>query len=378
MLCNLAPAPRGRIRPELTPQQSLPPAQREGIKNYVVQRVIAMSSAPAADSGTRLVLSKLNQVLIQVVKQEWPTGWPSFIPDVVGSSKTSESLCENNMKILQLLSEEVFDFSSGQMTSTKIAELKESLCNDFSQIFTLCEYILANSQKESLIKTTLETLLRFLNWIPLGFIFEQKLIEQLVFQYLPMPALRNVTLKCAIEIASLDIGTFYNAQFDKLFQLVVTHVRAMMPLATTSFVDSYDDMSEEDQNFVCDFALFVSKFLRLHAPAVEGSCPALVNEALMYCRLRSCLCMAAIDVLTPCFFASCSFPIQGALREFPIPPAILTLSPRAQPHHSTWCKSHTWRTRSCSRSASTTGTTCRGTCTRRRRTRPRPRPRVAR
>ena len=37
--------------------------------------------------------------------------WPNFIPEIVGSSKRSEILCENNMVILQLLSEEVFDFS---------------------------------------------------------------------------------------------------------------------------------------------------------------------------------------------------------------------------------------------------------------------------
>ena len=52
----------------------------------------------------------------QVLKQDWPHKWPSFIPDLVGASKTSETLCENSMIILQLLSEEVFDFNRGQMT----------------------------------------------------------------------------------------------------------------------------------------------------------------------------------------------------------------------------------------------------------------------
>lgn len=40
--------------------------------------------------------------------------------DFIGASKTNESLCQNNMNILKLLSEEVFDFSSGQMTQTKV------------------------------------------------------------------------------------------------------------------------------------------------------------------------------------------------------------------------------------------------------------------
>ena len=53
---------------------------------------------------------------MQVLKQEWPHAWPSFVPDLVGASKTSETLCENSMIILKLLSEEVFDFSRGHLT----------------------------------------------------------------------------------------------------------------------------------------------------------------------------------------------------------------------------------------------------------------------
>jgi hypothetical protein len=48
--------------------------------------------------------------------QDWPHKWQSFIPDIVNASKTNETLCENSMHILKLLSEEVFDFSRGELT----------------------------------------------------------------------------------------------------------------------------------------------------------------------------------------------------------------------------------------------------------------------
>lgn len=57
-------------------------------------------------------LSKLNAVLVQILKQDCPHNWPTFISDLVGASKTSESLCEISMKVLQLLSEEVFDYAN--------------------------------------------------------------------------------------------------------------------------------------------------------------------------------------------------------------------------------------------------------------------------
>ncbi|CAM9640874.1 unnamed protein product, partial [Ectocarpus sp. 8 AP-2014] len=67
------------------------------------------------------------QVLVAILKQEWPHNWPSFISDICEASKTNEVLCENNMQILKLLSEEVFDFSKDQMTTAKIKTMKESL-----------------------------------------------------------------------------------------------------------------------------------------------------------------------------------------------------------------------------------------------------------
>lgn len=118
----------------------------------------------------------------QVLKREWPKNWESFIGDIVGASKTNESLCQNNMTILKLLSEEVFDFSSGQMTQTKAKHLKDTMCSEFSQIFQLCQFVMDNSQNVPLVAVTLETLLRFLNWIPLGYIFETKLITTLIFK----------------------------------------------------------------------------------------------------------------------------------------------------------------------------------------------------
>lgn len=149
-----------------------------------------------------------------MLKREWPKNWESFIGDIVGASKTNESLCQNNMAILKLLSEEVFDFSSGQMTQTKAKHLKDTMCSEFSQIFQLCQFVMDNSQNVPLVAVTLETLLRFLNWIPLGYIFETKLITTLIFKV-------NLYFKLAISFFLfslfyfLDISHLYFAYYPK-------------------------------------------------------------------------------------------------------------------------------------------------------------------
>jgi exportin-1 len=55
--------------------------------------------------------------VIQILKYEWNTTWKNFITDLCESSKQDQNLCENNIKILKLLSQEIFDFSKNQMTS---------------------------------------------------------------------------------------------------------------------------------------------------------------------------------------------------------------------------------------------------------------------
>jgi exportin-1 len=130
--------------------------------------IIKQSSDEATLHRERTYVNKLNLTLVQILKQDWPRNWPSFISEIVSSSKTNLSLCENNMAILKLLSEEIFDYSAEQMTQAKTKNLKNQMCGEFSEIFQLCSEVLEKANKPSLVKATLETLLRFLNWIPLG------------------------------------------------------------------------------------------------------------------------------------------------------------------------------------------------------------------
>uniref|UniRef100_A0A671L4G4 Exportin-1 n=1 Tax=Sinocyclocheilus anshuiensis TaxID=1608454 RepID=A0A671L4G4_9TELE len=217
----------------------LPRNQCDGIKKYVVGLIIKTSS----DSNS--------------VEGSW----------IYCSSRTSESLCQNNMIILKLLSEEVFDFSSGQMTQVKAKHLKDSMCNEFSQIFQLCQFVMENSQNAPLVQATLETLLRFLNWIPLGYIFETKLISTLVYKFLNVPMFRNVTLKCLTEIAGVSVSQ-YEEQFVNLFTLTMMQLKQMLPLSTNIRL-AYSNGRDDEQNFIQNLSLFLCTFLKEHGQLIE-------------------------------------------------------------------------------------------------------------
>lgn len=228
-----------------------------------------MSSDEATMKQEKVFIGKLNLTLVELLKQEWPHNWPSFIGDLVGSSKTSEVLCENNMQILKLLSEEVFDFSRDQMVTEKVKRMKESLNGEFSQIFHLCEFVLEHSKQTSLLRVTLQTLQRFLTWIPLGFIFQTKLIDVLLNKFFTAPVFRNDALDCLTEIGTL---TDLEPQYDPLFrQLFVAFLQRLGDVFTpeTDLAPAFEYGSEDDQLFIQKLALFLSGFLKAHLKVLE-------------------------------------------------------------------------------------------------------------
>ncbi|CAH2055233.1 unnamed protein product [Thlaspi arvense] len=223
---------------------ALPVEQRDGMKNYISEVIVQLSRDEASFRSERLYVNKLNVILVQIVKHEWPVKWRSFIPDLVKAAKTSETICENCMTILKLLSEEVFDFSRGEMTQQKIKELK----HEFQLVHELCLYVLSASQRPELIRATLSALHAYLSWIPLGYIFESPLLETLL-KFFPVSAYRNLTLQCLSEVAALNFGNGYNAQYVQMYTILMNQL----------------------QDFIQNLALFFTSFFKLHIKVLEST-----------------------------------------------------------------------------------------------------------
>ncbi|KAI8365384.1 nuclear export factor CRM1 [Radiomyces spectabilis] len=243
---------------------------RNAIRYFIVNVIVKVSSDEQSLVKERTYINKLNMVLVQILKQEWPRNWPQFIPEILASSQTNLALCENNMAILKLLSEEIFDYSAEQMTQSKTSNLRNQMCGEFSDIYQLCTQVLEKATKPSLIKATLETLLRFLSWVPLGYVFETDLIDTLRSRFFEVPQFRNITLKCLTEIGSLNVDNQYGDKLVSLFTNVMTAINTMIP-PNTDIADVYENSSDDDQEFVQNLAIFLTSFLTAHVKIIEQS-----------------------------------------------------------------------------------------------------------
>ncbi|KAK1309003.1 hypothetical protein QJS10_CPA09g01200 [Acorus calamus] len=249
---------------------ALPAEQRDGIKNYISDVIVQLSMNEASLRRERLYVNKLNIILVQVLKHEWPARWKSFIPDLVQAAKSSETICENCMVILKLLSEEVFDFSRGEMTQQKIKDLKHSLNSEFQLIHELCLYVLSSaSQRTELVRATLATLHAFLSWIPVGYIFESPLLE-ILLKIFPVLSYRNLTLQCLTEVASLQFGDLYDMQYCKMYNIFMVQLQTILPPGT-NIPEAYANGSGEVQAFIQNLALFFTAFFKSHIRVLEST-----------------------------------------------------------------------------------------------------------
>lgn len=248
---------------------ALPEEQRQGVRNYVSNLIIAISTNEQAFRSQRVFLNKLNLVLVDILKQDWPHKWPSFVPDIVGAARTDANLCENCMVILRLLSEEVFDFGRLDLTSAKARELKDSFNEQFAGVHELCLAVLGTAAKPDLIRATLRTLHAFLSWVPLGYIFESDVVAVLLGLF-PNPLYRNLTLQCLGEIGALSVDPEYERRYVALFGGFAERLAAILP-PDTDVAAAYAAGTDEDEAFVQYLAIFLTSLFRHHLAALEAA-----------------------------------------------------------------------------------------------------------
>lgn len=171
-----------------------------------------------------------------------------------------------------MFSEELFDFSAEQMTSSKAQNLKLQFCNEFSEVFRLCLEILEKAQRSSLIKATLEALLKFLKWLPLGYIFETCLINILKSRFLSHKDFKCLTLSCFTEIASLSVNDQYEFHFSKILEYVLESLQDTLPYsASMNLADAFPQCTDEDAQFIRSLIIFFNSIISSHLSSIENS-----------------------------------------------------------------------------------------------------------
>ncbi|CAB4254893.1 similar to Saccharomyces cerevisiae YGR218W CRM1 Major karyopherin, involved in export of proteins, RNAs, and ribosomal subunits from the nucleus [Maudiozyma barnettii] len=254
--------------------KSLPQEQRVGIRNFVVGMIISLVK-DETKRGTlkeNQLIHKCDLTLVEILKQEWPEGWPDFIPELIKSSTMDINICENNLVILKLLYEEIFDYSSGQMTQAKTTKMKKSMSEVCLQIYIhIIDILKLEKYSATLELSALECLLNYLEWVSPEYIFQSDVLQLLSSNYIKRSETRNLTIKCLTTITSVAVPKFPQniTQMVESFVYVLKNLTTDFPSASSGLKLTYASSNFTRQQFFQDLTTYLTKFLKVYREKLE-------------------------------------------------------------------------------------------------------------
>ncbi|KAK8866823.1 hypothetical protein M9Y10_009791 [Tritrichomonas musculus] len=237
--------------------------QKESIKNFVCQHVFNWSQQ---EGVVNYVLNQIDAVLVELILKEWPQEWPSIVNDLISSATTEPRTCQNNLKVIAMLSHQVVDFGSQEMTSTRILQVSAALNGIAPDVFQLVEQVLSGTNDSQVIISSLEAFRYIVKWLDSHFIFETELLGALCNSFLINPQYQSYVLSIIGEIASKpNIPDRYTQIFPGIFDLIVTALR--QTISDSNIVD----LAFESPETIKSLTFTLSSILSAYGSVIEQS-----------------------------------------------------------------------------------------------------------
>ena len=191
------------------------------------------------------------------------------MPDLVGAAKQSESLCENCMNILRLLSEEVFDFSRGELTQAKITELKNALNTDFPHHPRAVRVRAARTRrKPELDAADAADAARVPELDPARVHLREHAAGHAAAAVARARSSGTSRFSAWAEIGGLAVEPKYDQHFVKLYVSVITQLQQILP-RSVKIAEAYANGSDEEQAYIQNLAIFLTQFFKQHITLLE-------------------------------------------------------------------------------------------------------------
>ena len=225
------------------------------LRNFLVGLLIkfVMDKEFYANSANHFVINKLNIVIVLIAKNEWTTTWPNFISELCASSKSDANMCDNNMKLLILLSEEINTFWKNSITAKKAYELREKMSKEFVEVFNLCQLVINNSNNvpKNLLIRAIKLFAEYMNWFPINLTLNQDIMMKTLLNFKDLSSCRTETMKC--------LGNLFGIKMKNLSQNDINNYRHLLIQMYQTFIQIMDTEIVKNKNFADQYKFIQEK-----------------------------------------------------------------------------------------------------------------------
>lgn len=244
---------------------------QRAIRNFIMNLIVQDCTSFERVRANKVLLTKMNSTLVSIAKREWPVRWPNFIQDVCASAGPTHPMVENNLNLLRLVGEEVFQFGEKTLTSRWIERKKQALSEDFRYIMELFATVLVSSTDSYLLRTALHTFTEYVPWISPSLLFNEAVLMRVVELSVGDDVVRSAAVRCLAEVCAVrtDSGSAGDEQTRLLvrtFTACIRHIVVALPTTHSSVMERvvqlYESGSTVNQDYVSYLASLLTTFLR--------------------------------------------------------------------------------------------------------------------
>ena len=268
------------------------------IRMYIMQTVINWADKPPNEIPPALLL-EADIALVQVLLSEWPTIYPNIINELIEHARTSMAMCTNNLNIIKILCQEVFDRGDEKLLYSRVNELSNCIREHRDPVFNFIEEILRQTNEGELVKVCLEILKYFIKWCDPQQLRRSNFFEQLCQTFLPNPLLVNEVLGLFNEIFGLpDLPEDFRPVVPVVFKLMVDAIDKLIPNPTT---EAFREILTVNPYFIKILPMTLTVFLERFGAVIETpDCAPAIQRALTWM-----LCISDLPEEDPDSFKTC-------------------------------------------------------------------------
>lgn len=264
--------------------------QQTGAREYIVDRMLELSMSPLPES--KILVKNFNQVLIEVIKREWPAKWPTLIADLLEASKGNSEVCTNSFNLLSFLCDVIFNFHES-LTKERATVLQKQMKNEFPAIYEIVIDILDKvstgeiSVSNDLINAAIKLLIVIVPYLPAEYLFEHKIVDVLS-RYI-----ESEFIEPAIQVLRKILNRSEDASSIPLFIAVLKRtfvlVSAFFEKYCSNFNTAYEGgikehyhtFSQKDKELIKEIVLFYGVSFKYAKELEKSQCNTAASLSLM-------------------------------------------------------------------------------------------------
>ncbi|EJW02277.1 hypothetical protein EDEG_03283 [Edhazardia aedis USNM 41457] len=161
---------------------------------YIIKHTTTASKHP-------IILKKLNDCLVNILKRDYPDKYSQFIEEIVNESSKDVLICTNTFNLLKNFNEEM----KVSVPTIRKRKLVSKFRQEFCHVYSLVSNVLKKSDEDVLISSCLDALDSFLCWFSVRHLIECDLIDVIVMKINSKFSINAIKVLCSIVMKRNEI-----------------------------------------------------------------------------------------------------------------------------------------------------------------------------